>query len=243
MSRKKKHEHVNHERWLVSYADFSTLLFAFFVVLFASGQSDKKKVAELGGSIHAAFDQMGLFDVHSKTPSLTSSPGAAPTAEAAPLAIPLPLPGAPRDKVAVKEHIDAAAKEQIARGTVAVRQGEDGLVVSLKEAGFFDSGAAGVRPEALAVVERLIAALPQATLRVEGHTDDVPISTAQFASNWELSSARASSIARLLLRDPKVDPARLSVAGYAEFHPVASNATADGRARNRRVDIVVLGAK
>jgi chemotaxis protein MotB len=92
------------------------------------------------------------------------------------------------------------------------------------------------------VLERIAATLPESALRVEGHTDDFPIHTAQFASNWELSSARASCIARLLLTHPNVHPELMSVAGYAEFHPVASNATVEGRARNRRVDIVVLAA-
>jgi chemotaxis protein MotB len=82
--------------------------------------------------------------------------------------------------------------------------------------------------------------LPVSPLRVEGHTDNVPIHTVQFASNWELSSARASSIGRLLLKYPNIRPENLSVAGYAEFHPAASNDTSEGRARNRRVDLVLL---
>ena len=92
------------------------------------------------------------------------------------------------------------------------------------------------------MLDRIAAALPESPLRVEGHTDDVPIHTALFASNWELSSARASSIARLLLVHPNVHAEQMSVAGYAEFHPAASNATSEGRARNRRVDIVLLKA-
>jgi chemotaxis protein MotB len=123
---------------------------------------------------------------------------------------------------------------------IAVHQSDDGLVVSLQEAGFFDSGMADIRPSALPVLERIAGALPESGLRIEGHTDEVPIATGQFASNWELSSARASSIARLLLRHPNVRPQQMSVAGYAGYHPVASNATPEGRARNRRVDIVIL---
>jgi chemotaxis protein MotB len=99
---------------------------------------------------------------------------------------------------------------------------------------------ADIRPSALPVLERIAGALPESGLRIEGHTDEVPIATGQFASNWELSSARASSIARLLLRHPNVRPQQMSVAGYAGYHPVASNATPEGRARNRRVDIVIL---
>jgi chemotaxis protein MotB len=122
---------------------------------------------------------------------------------------------------------------------IGIHEGKEGLTISLKAAGFFDSGSAEVRPEALAVLDRIAAALPSSALRVEGHTDNVPIATAQYASNWELSSARASTIARLLLRHANVRAEKLSVAGYAEFHPMADNATAEGRSKNRRVDVVV----
>jgi chemotaxis protein MotB len=240
MSRKKKHEHVNHERWLVSYADFITLLFAFFVVLFASGQNDKRKQIKLATSIQSAFNQMGIFDAHSKLPPISDSPGAGQSA--APAVITLPMPSPEQAMGVVKQHLNEVAGPEIRSGAIAVQQSGDGLVVSLQEAGFFDSGAADIRPSALPVLERIAASLPESPLRVEGHTDDVPIATEQFASNWELSSARASSIARLLLRHPNVHPRDLSVAGYAGYHPVASNATPEGRARNRRVDIVILTA-
>ncbi len=120
--------------------------------------------------------------------------------------------------------------------------GRDGLVISLREAGFFDSGSATPKPEALPTL-RTIAARLGATpydLRIEGHTDNVPIHTAEFDSNWELSSARATRIARLFLEMKAIPPDRISAAGFAEFHPVAANDTAAGRAENRRVDIVVL---
>jgi len=234
--RRKKPEPASHDRWLVSYADFITLLFAFFVVLFASGQADKKKQAQLATSIQTAFKQMGIYDTRGKAGGVTASAGAwvapAPLAE--------PMAGTGEAMSALKERLNAAARREIGDGLIAIHESNGGLTVSLQEAGFFDSGAAGIRPMALPVLERIAEALPDSALRVEGHTDDVPISTAQFASNWELSSSRASSIARLLLRHANVRPERISVAGYAEFHPVASNATAEGRAKNRRVDIVIL---
>jgi chemotaxis protein MotB len=237
MSRKKKHEHVNHERWLVSYADFITLLFAFFVVLFSAGQADKKKQARMASSIQQAFSQNGIFDVHTKLPPLTDAPGSTPSDAAAPLAI--PMEDGQAEMVRVKQRLASAAAREIANGMIAIHEGRDGLTISLNEAGFFDSGSAEVRPEALEVLDRIASALPAAGLRVEGHTDNVPIATMQYASNWELSSARASSIARLLLRNGNVKPDRLSVAGYAEFHPLADNSTAEGRSKNRRVDLVV----
>jgi chemotaxis protein MotB len=239
MSRRRKQPHVNHERWLVSYADFITLLFAFFVVLFATGQSDKIKKIELALSIQSAFHEMGVFEAHSTMPqTMTQAPGTG-----GPGAAPFAMPMIPRDEMemmGVKQRLLEVAGREIANGTIGLHETENGLVISLEEAGFFDSGAAGVRPGALPVLGRIAAVLPEAPLRVEGHTDDVPIHNAQYASNWELSSARASSVARLLLEHGNVHAEMLSVAGYAEFHPAASNETEEGRARNRRVDIVVL---
>ena len=120
--------------------------------------------------------------------------------------------------------------------------GRDGLVISLREAGFFDSGSATPKAggPADAAPDCGIAGRPPYDLRIEGHTDNVPIHNAEFDSNWELSSARATHIARLFLEMKAIPPDRLSAAGYAEFHPVASNDTAEGRAENRRVDLVVM---
>jgi chemotaxis protein MotB len=132
--------------------------------------------------------------------------------------------------------------KQIATHTVSLKMGRDGLVISLREAGFFDSGSATPKAEALPVLRQIadrLATTPY-DLRIEGHTDNVPIHNAEFDSNWELSSARATHIARLFMEMKAIPPDRLSAAGYAEFHPVASNDTAEGRAENRRVDLVVL---
>jgi chemotaxis protein MotB len=131
---------------------------------------------------------------------------------------------------------------QIASHTVSIQMGKDGLVISLREAGFFDSGSATPKPGTLPTLRTIAGSLARTPydVRIEGHTDNIPIHTAQFDSNWELSTARATSIARLLLEDQLIPPERLSAAGYAEFHPVASNDTAEGRAANRRVDLVVL---
>ena len=236
MMRKKRQGRVSHERWLVSYADFITLLFAFFVVLFATGESDKSKKVQLAASIESAFNEMGIFEAHTKFP-----PQRDPSVDGGEYAA-HPAVASPEDREEIKRHLEEAAQPDIDRGIIGIHDSANGLVISLQEAGFFDSGAVDVRPSALPVLNRIAAALPETALRVEGHTDDVPIHTAQFASNWELSSSRASSIARLLLLHVNVHADNMSVAGYAEFHPATSNATAEGRARNRRVDIVLLGA-
>jgi chemotaxis protein MotB len=238
MKRKKQQSRVSHDRWLVSYADFITLLFAFFVVLFATGQSDRRKKAELAASIQSAFNRMGIFEPHPEVRRAKLLTGTG--VSVAPPVAGQTSSSAPEPMAEVKQHIEQAVRLEMDEGVVAVHESADGLVISLKEAGFFDSGAAGIRPSALPVLDRIASVLPECALRVEGHTDNVPIHTAQFASNWELSSSRASSIARLLLAYPNVRAENMSVAGYAEFHPAATNETAEGRARNRRVDIVLL---
>ena len=243
MSKKKHPEHVNHERWLVSYADFITLLFAFFVVLFASGQTDKRKQIKLAEAMQSAFTHQGIFNPHSKTPPM-SDMNADPTA-ASPSPLALPLPSAVEAEQQVAEHIQQVVRKQVAEqhlgeGVVSVRPTQEGLVVSLREAGFFASGSADLRPDSIDVLEAVAASLPHTSMRVEGHTDSVPIHTAQFSTNWELSTARAASITRLLLTQAATTPQRIAAAGYAEFRPIADNATEAGRAQNRRVDIVLL---
>jgi chemotaxis protein MotB len=244
MSQKKHPEHVNHERWLVSYADFITLLFAFFVVLFASSQTDKKKQVKLAEAMQSAFTPLGTFDAHSKTPPLTDINAA--IANAVPAALTPPLPSTSTETLEqTKARLTKLLAQEVAAGHIppggmTMRITPDGLVISLHEAGFFSSGSAEVRDASIPMLSILAKTLPAGSLRVEGHTDNVPIHTAQFASNWELSTARSTAIARLLLQHGPINPANLSVAGYAEFHPIASNATANGRTLNRRVDIILL---
>ncbi len=138
--------------------------------------------------------------------------------------------------------IQKALDPEIRRREVTMSMGRDGLVVSLKEMGFFDSGSASVRPGALDAISRLADVLKQRpeNLRIEGHTDNIPIHTARFSSNWELSTSRATNLIQLLITNYQIPPSHLSAAGYGQFHPVASNDTAEGRAQNRRLDVVIL---
>lgn len=243
MSRKKKHEHVNHERWLVSYADFITLLFAFFVVLFASSQSDRKKQIEVAAAMQTAFTPLGSFEAHAKTPPLERAPSSSLVTRPAALATPFPQAGQLNPEQEMKAKLAKLVQEagrKLPAGSVTTRLTPDGLAISLHEFGFFASGSAEIRRESIPMLAALAATIPDAPLRVEGHTDNVPIHTAQFTSNWELSTTRASTIARLLLERGSMHPANVSAAGYAEFHPIASNASEAGRSQNRRVDIILL---
>ncbi|QNI34458.1 OmpA family protein [Alloacidobacterium dinghuense] len=253
MRRRKDKHHANHERWLVSYADFITLLFAFFVVMYATSKADQRKQAEAAAAINSAFQSLGLFQSATPTKQLqgATDAGSAPAATQDETVTPMNVvmgdqmlasPQVQEDFERIKRHLEGLLSNQIARHVVALRIGREGLIISLREAGFFDSGSAVPHPSSLATLGQIAEALRTTPydIRIEGHTDNVPIHTDLFDSNWELSTARATHLARIFIVGHQFAPARLSASGYAEYHPTASNETADGRAQNRRVDIIVL---
>jgi len=258
MSRRKRHpQHANHERWLVSYADFITLLFAFFVVMYSTSQVDQRKVGKLAMAIQVAFQELGFFEAStSRVPVNSSEPMPFSTVQAVENVqrnsslgkiVPSPqgsLGGSEDGNLSLlKRELEQSLAGEISRHEVALRSEPDGLVVSLREVGFFDSGSASMKPNSEAAFQRIAGLLLQRPyrIRIEGHTDNIPIHTAQFASNWELSAARAIEVIRLLIMKYGFQPGRLSAAGYAEFHPAGPNDTAEGRQLNRRVDLVILG--
>jgi chemotaxis protein MotB len=259
MSRRKKNPpRVNHERWLVSYADFITLLFAFFVVLYASSQVDKRKVGKLAMAIQVAFQEMGVFPTSStEVPIDISEPmpfsnvqaieNMQKNASVAHIAShPEGALGGGKedgDLAQLETELESTLAAEIRRKEIAMRREPDGLVISLREVGFFESGSAQMKAASEAAFDRIATLLRERNcrVRIEGHTDNVPIHNAQFSSNWELSTSRATEIVRILIVRDGYSPNRLSAAGYAEFHPIASNDTVEGRSTNRRVDIVVLG--
>lgn len=254
--RRRARGHANHERWLVSYADFITLLFAFFVVLYASAQVDHRKIGRLAMAIQAAFQELGVFPANGGQVQLPVDQlplETAPVIEQAKHELEIRRSNPPSqdasdsdtddtDLNVLQNELQQALEKEIATHAVALHRETDGLVISLREFGFFDSGSVAIKPEALPALDRIAAILAQRTcrLRIEGHTDNVPIHTVQITSNWELSTARATELVRLLIQRHHFPPERLSAAGYAEYHPIASNATPQGRAQNRRVDLVVL---
>jgi chemotaxis protein MotB len=244
---------VTHDRWLISYADFITLLFGLFVVLFAFAKADQKKQVQVTESIDSAFRSLGLFPSAARNPSdgpiSASGQVSGSSIDKAVIPMNIVMGEDVMSPARVKSDLDRIHRQllqtlsnQVATHTVSIHMGRDGLVISLREAGFFASGSATPKPETLATLRQIAAALARSPydLRIEGHTDNIPIHTAEFDSNWELSSARATRIARVLLDLKSIAPERISAAGYAEFHPVASNDSAQGRSENRRVDLVVL---
>jgi chemotaxis protein MotB len=232
---------------LVSYADFITLLFAFFVVLYAFAKADQKKQAQVPVAIDNAFRSLGLFPSSSRDPAGGVSGSSSSDKPAIPMNIVMGedvlSPAKVKDDLKhVQRELEQKLSNEVATHTVSIQMGRDGLVISLREAGFFNSGSAIPKPATIPTLRQVAASLGQTPydLRIEGHTDNIPIHTAEFDSNWELSSARATRIARLFLDLKAIAPDRISAAGYAEFHPVATNETEEGRAQNRRIDLVVL---
>lgn len=257
--RKRTRGHANHDRWLVSYADFITLLFAFFVVLYASSQVDKRKVGMLAMAIQVAFQQMGVFEASTtRVPIDAARPMPFSNAQAVEnterTASLGRISSRPEDSLAavvengdlsnLRAELETELTAELQRKEIAMHSEPDGLVISLREIGFFESGSSQMKSTSQAAFDRIASMLRKGNyrLRIEGHTDNVPIHTPQFPSNWELSASRATEIVRLLIVRDGFAPDRLSAGGFAEFHPAASNQTPEGREMNRRVDIVILGA-
>jgi len=301
MSRKKKkkheEEHENSERWLVSYADFITLLFAFFVTMYAISRVDGNK---LGSAVESLQRALGSVIVIQST---QRNPGVFPAGMPQKIHI-APIDGgkgypskseienfeklvkeiqARMQGISQKGKGDQrlgdlgrgdlgkgdtakgdAAKGDLGKGDLGKgieRIGNDvkslggeqikfiiekrGLVIRVSDRLFFESGDASIRPEFIPMLDVLARAFEEIPnhIRIEGHTDSVPINTPKFPSNWELSTARATTIIRYLLANFSLKQERLSATGYAEFHPIESNRTPEGRLQNRRVDFVVLSNK
>jgi len=241
---------------VISYADFITLLFAFFVVLYASSQVDKRKIGKLALSIQVAFQELGVFEASNTLIPLNDSE-AVPfsqiqvventerTSDMTRFVQPMKGELSPSVSVPMKNvqaELEKALAPEIQNKVVELKARREGLIVSLREIGFYEVGSAALRPTSKDAIDRLASVLASRTeaLRIEGHTDNVPIHNVRFASNWELSTARASELIKAFIEQYGFEPQRLSAAGFAEYHPVATNETADGRARNRRVDIVIL---
>ena len=252
--RRRRIARPSHDRWLVSYADFITLLFAFFVVMYSSAQVDKRKVGKLAVAIQAAFQQLGAFPgSSSQIPIVVDEPAPLSAVQALEDAkrraalgkiVPPQTEGDENGSLDnLREDLEKALAPEISRHEVALRNTPDGLVISLREIGFFASGSATIQTSSLAAFSRIAALLLERPyrIRIEGHTDNTPIHNAQFPSNWELSTARATELVRLLIVQYGFAPERLAAAGYAQYHPVTANEKPEGRAQNRRVDVVVLG--
>lgn len=224
---------------------------------YASSQVDHRKVGKLAVAIQVAFQELGVFPassaaitINAQEPIPFNTVQAIENAErTAALGRIVPPPrgvlGASEngDLSSLRQELEDALAPEIQKNEVAVSIGPDGLIVSLREIGFFDSGSAEIRNSSLETFSRIawLLAGRRYRVRIEGHTDNKPIHNAKFSDNWELSTARATELVRLLIVKYGFAPERLSAAGYAEYHPVTKNDSPESRAQNRRVDLVILG--
>ena len=256
MARRKKHpEHENHERWLISYADFITLLFAFFVVMFASSQTDKHKAQQVSDSVAKAMENGaakalvheilgGTVDNTGKGSAMMKGPGGSQK-------ITTPRQEIPPDKVAITElmpsmeYLSKSLAQEIKDHKVDLKLESRGLVVSLRQAAFFPSGgdeiAGAGTSESMKKIADVVKGLSNQVV-LEGHTDSIPIHNDRFHSNMELSAARAVAILNLLTGKYAIPLNRFHIAGYGDTVPIDSNDTPEGRAHNRRVDLVIQSA-
>jgi chemotaxis protein MotB len=224
-NRRRYDPHINRDRWLVSYADFITLLFAFFTTMYAISTVDNKKLGDMVDSMRNAFDAKAMEKPHN-----SPQPQKTPARQ---------HPGALEE---LRDRLSKRLEAQITGGQVGMEVDPRGLVITIREAGTFVVGSADLSPSARAVLAEVADAMKDVDnpVRVEGHTDDVPIHTAKFSSNWELSTSRATNVITFFVQDRGLSPMRFSAAGYGEFHPRTANDSEGARAQNRRVDIVIL---
>ena len=241
MARKKRgkpKESEASEAWLLPYSDLLTLLLALFIVLFGMSQTDQEKVEQMGRAFSAAFNMGGPSFFSGGGPNVGRYADLPTTEDKG--------NGAYIQENQKLEDMQKALQEYIEQNhlnnELNTNMTEGGLLIRIKEQALFPSGSAELVPESQKigpVVAGLLAAIPEQII-ISGHTDDVPIATAQYPSNWELSTQRALNFMKFLLtQNPQLDPARFSAIGYGEYRPTASNATEEGRAKNRRVEILV----
>jgi len=269
MRRKKRHEEpVNHERWLVSYADFITLLFAFFVVMYSVSSVNEGKYRVLSDTLAGAFqpradriNPIQLDDVATGLKPPEPNPSQQDSSQPAKSEPPVdliqlePVQPTAADKQGVAEpsqenlpsiaaDLKRSMSDYIDQDLIEVTQTKHWIEVEIKSKMLFASGTARISYKALKVMRSIAAILKPLSnvINVEGHTDNIPIKNAMFASNWELSASRAASVVHIFTR-LGIDPKRLAAIGYAEYRPLADNATANGRQKNRRVSLLIMAGK
>jgi chemotaxis protein MotB len=240
--RRQPEEHENHERWLVSYADFITLLFAFFVVMYSISSLNEGKYKILSQALVGVFSEtersMKPIPIGEQRP-VTIKPAEPLVKDSEQTDAGIGQTSSDPLK-AIADDVRDAFGDLIKSNQMTVRGNELWIEVELNSSLLFGSGDAMPSDKAFAIIEKVAKIIKpfDNPIHVEGFTDDQPINTAQFPSNWELSSARSASVVRMLAMDG-INPARMASVGYGEFQPVAPNSTAEGRGRNRRVVLVI----
>lgn len=233
MARKKQEEHkAGAPEWLATYGDMVTLLLVFFVLFFAMSTVDSQKYSAAAKSISGSLGMLDSGTTVSMEPLINNYPSDIPTSS----------PTSNMEFSDIEEELRKMLEDQSLKGNVKLELNERGLTVRFLDNVFFDSGKANLKPEAQKIIDDISEILQRSkkNIIVEGHTDNVPISTYIYPSNWELSTARAVNVVKYMIEFGKIDPIRLSAAGYADQHPISDNSIPDGRKDNRRVDMVIL---
>ena len=249
----------NHERWLVSYADFITLLFAFFVVMFASSQTDHKRAQQISDSVKKALTEDrvaaavhsvlgGTVNDKGKGNAMLRGPGGVARGDKdnpPPKDVAEPEPPPPPEVAELVPSLQLLTQDlkmEIETGKMRVHMEQRGLVISFTQAATFASGGDELTNDAYESMRKVAGTLTKIPnpLRLEGHTDSLPIRNGRFHSNWELSAARSIAMLEVLADRYRIPKRRMSIGGYGDASPIDSNATEEGRARNRRVDLVIL---
>jgi len=227
--RKRSDEHENLERWLLTYADLITLLLAFFIVMYSMSQVDAKKFGKMSKALSGVLKGGGV--AIKKGDEIGSAPGKGVMKLG--------------HLVSIGHKIEEKFKRLGEDKLVSTELNERGLVIHIMESALFKIGSADLEPKAKMTLDIITNQLTGVSnhIRVEGHTDNIPIKTDRYPSNWELSSARATEVVRYFIENHGIEPNKISALGYGEFRPLKPNNSAEHRAQNRRVDIVVLTAE
>jgi len=230
--RRREDEHENLERWLITYADLITLLLAFFIMMYVFSKQDANKYEEVIGRLKTIFTGgAGVISQGNQTSSL-------------PLDLPVKAVDSADKEIQKKleEQIKNLAGSEAMQKSISIFTDERGVVIRILDKAFFDEGKADLKERARSALDGIVPVITKIenSIRIEGHTDNVPISNDEFKSNWELSARRATEVVRYFVEKHDFPPQRISAVGYAEYKPVASNDSAESRALNRRIEIIVI---
>ena len=237
MRKKKGGGHNNSERWLLTYSDLITLLMIFFVVMYALSNVDVAKYKQISESLRVAMGGGKTIIGNDDAANVDS--------EIKPVDDNQTSQTEKTKMEELKRSVDKYLEQNGLNQSVSTKGDERGLVVSINDTLFFDTGKAEVKPDYAKKLIEIGKILSQLNnyIRIEGHTDNIPIKTSEYSSNWQLSSARAANVTELLVNQAGIAPKKLSAVGYGEFRPIGDNSTEEGRLKNRRVDIIIINSK
>jgi chemotaxis protein MotB len=233
MARKKREEvKAGAPEWLATYGDMMTLLLVFFVLLFSMSSVDSQRYKAVVQSLSGSLGVLDSGTTVTLEPLINNFPSDSPTE----------TPTESEEFSDMQEELQAILEESELSGQIKLEINERGLLIRFLDSVLFDSGKADLTPQAMDIIDKVTDTLNGTSKKiiVEGHTDNVPISTYKYPSNWELSTTRAVNVVKYMIDHSSIDPVRLSAAGYADQHPISDNNSVDSRKNNRRVDMVIL---